>query len=325
MPDNLIEVKNLKMYFPVTAGVLVPRKVNDIRAVDDVSFEVRRGETFGLVGESGSGKTTLGLCLLQLYRPTSGEMLFEGRDLCRMRGDELRQVRRRMQAIFQDPYGSLNPRMNVFDIVSEPLSIHQIMPARDYRQKVEETLALVNLAPAMINRYPHEFSAGERQRIGIARALAVGPEFIVCDEPVSSLDVCVQSQILDLLADLQSRLKLTYFFIAHDLAVVGYVSDRIAVMYFGHLVELGTRDQLFENPLHPYTEALLSAVPIPDWAAEKKRQRVVFADEASSSGSVPLGGCSFFPRCTLADGRCHDMPPVMEMKEAEHWVACWKS
>lgn len=324
MPNSLIEVKNLKMYFPVVSGILVPRKVSDIKAVDDISFDIRRGETFGLVGESGSGKTTVGLSLLQLYRPTSGQVLLEGKDLCKLRGSELRQVRRRMQAIFQDPYSSLNPRMNVFDIISEPLGIHHIMSPREYRRKVEEMLTLVDLDPGMISRYPHEFSAGERQRIGIARALAVGPEFIVCDEPVSSLDVCVQAQILDILDSLQTRLNLTYLFIAHDLAVVGYMSNRIAVMYLGQFVELGTRDQIFEKPLHPYTRALLSAVPIPDRAAEKKRQRVVFADETSGA-LTPSNGCSFAPRCTVGDEQCHEAVPEMEMREAEHWVACWKS
>lgn len=323
MDNNLIEIRDLKMYFPVVSGLLIPRKVTEIKAVDGVSFEIRRGETFGLVGESGSGKTTLGLCLLQLYRPTEGKVFFLQRDLCQLRGEEMRQVRRHMQAIFQDPYGSLNPRMNAADIISEPLSIHHLMPRKGYGQRVEQLLSLVGLDPNMATRYPHEFSAGERQRIGIARALAVGPEFIVCDEPVSSLDVCVQAQILQILVDLQSRLNLTYLFIAHDLAVVGYMSNRIAVMYRGRFVELGTRDQIFDNPLHPYTRVLLAAVPIPDRAAEKKRQRIAVPEDISSVLNSSTG-CSFQPRCAEATDSCREAAPVLEMKEPEHWIACWK-
>ncbi|MBI4186788.1 MAG: ATP-binding cassette domain-containing protein [Chloroflexi bacterium] len=324
MDNNLIEIKNLKMYFPVVSGALLPRKGSEIKAVDDVSFNIRRGETFGLVGESGSGKTTLGMCLLQLYRPTAGEVLFQQTDLCKLRGKELRQVRRHIQAIFQDPYGSLNPRMNAADIISEPLNIHHLTPRREYSKRVEEMLSLVGLDPAMAHRYPHEFSAGERQRIGIARALTVGPEFIVCDEPVSSLDVCVQAQIIHLLEDLQSRLNLTYLFIAHDLAVVGSTSNHVAVMYRGRLVELGTRDHIFDNPLHPYTRALLSAVPVPDPTIEKERQRMAVTVDVAEAFSQP-GGCSFRSHCAEAADTCREATPVMEMKEPEHWIACWRS
>ncbi|MBI2907409.1 MAG: ABC transporter ATP-binding protein [Chloroflexi bacterium] len=319
--DRLIEVKDLKMYFRSVSGYWPRRKVAEVRAVDGVSFDVRRGETFGLVGESGSGKTTVGLCLLQLYRPTGGEVVFQHRDLCKLRGGELRPVRRQMQIIFQDPYGSLNPRMSAADIISESLKIHHLAPPREYSRRVAEMLSLVGLDPDMANRYPHEFSAGQRQRIGIARALAVGPEFIVCDEPVSSLDVCVQAQILLLLQDLQQRLNLTYLFIAHDLAVVGHMSKRIAVMYRGRLVEVGSRDQIFDNPLHPYTRALLAAVPIPDYAAERRRKRTVVPGVPGALEQP--GACGLQPACAEATAECQ-ATPVLEMKEPGHWVACWR-
>ncbi len=324
MDNHLIEIRNLKMYFPVISGLILPRKVAEIKAVDDVSFSIRRGETLGLVGESGSGKTTLGLCLLQLYRPTGGEVIYQGRNLCQMKGKELRRQRRKMQMIFQDPYGSFNPRLTAAEIISEPLKIHRLMPCKDYTKRVLELLSLVNLNPSLANHYPHEFSAGERQRIGIARALAASPEFIVCDEPVSALDVSVQAQILRLLEDLRSRLNLTYLFIAHDLAVVGYISNRIAVMYLGKLFELGPREQIYRNPLHPYTKALLSAVPIPDRAIEKKRQRIVLTGDVPSALNPPPG-CNFHPRCPLAMSTCREMTPPLEMKDTEHWVACWRA
>lgn len=324
MNDYLIEVKNLKMYFPVVSGLILPRKVAEIKAVDDVSFAIRRGETLGLVGESGSGKTTVGLCLLQLYKPTAGEVIFEGRDLCQMKSEELRRMRRKMQMIFQDPYGSLNPRMTATDIISEPLKIHHLLPHGNNEPRVAELLSLVGLNPYLANRYPHEFSAGERQRIGIARVLAVNPEFIVCDEPVSALDVSVQAQIIRLLEDLQSRLNLTYLFIAHDLAVVGYIGSRIAVMYLGKFHELGAREQIYRHPLHPYTQALLSAVPIPDRAIEKTRQRIVLAGDVPSALSPPPG-CNFHPRCPVAMPMCREMAPPLAMKESEHWVACWRA
>ncbi|MBI2831475.1 MAG: ATP-binding cassette domain-containing protein [Chloroflexi bacterium] len=323
MEDSLIEVKNLKMYFPVTRGLLLPRKVGEVKAVDDVSFSVKRGETLGLVGESGSGKTTVGLCLLQLYRPTSGEVLYQEKDLCKMRGAELRRMRRKMQMIFQDPYGSLNPRMTASGIISEPLKIHRLASNNERGKRVEELLSLVGLNPEMSNRYPHEFSAGQRQRIGIARALAVDPEFIVCDEAVSALDVCVQTQIVNLLEDLQSRLNLTFLFIAHDLAVVGHISSRVAVMYLGRLVEFGQRDKIYKNPLHPYTKTLLLAVPVPNRAAEKARKRMTPLGDIPSS-LTPPPGCSFSPRCPQASPSCSETAPPLEMKEPDHWVACWK-
>ncbi|MBM2825898.1 MAG: oligopeptide/dipeptide transporter, ATPase subunit [Dehalococcoidales bacterium] len=324
MNNDLVEVKNLKMYFPIFSGLLLPKKVGEIKAVDGVSFSIRRGETLGLVGESGSGKTTTGLCLLQLNRPTAGEVLYEGKNLGQMKGEQLRLMRRKMQMIFQDPYGSLSPRMTAADIITEPLQIHHLIPRTDYGKRVEELFSLVDLNPYLANRYPHEFSAGERQRVGIARALAVNPEFIVCDEPVSALDVSVQAQIVCLLEDLQSRLNLTYLFIAHDLAVVGHISSRIAVMYLGKICELGQRDQIYQNPLHPYTRALLSAVPIPDRTAEKARQRIVLAGDMPSALNPPAG-CNFHPRCPLAIPTCGETAPPLEMKDAEHLVACWRA
>ncbi len=324
MDDYLVEVKDLKMYFPVVSGQLVPRRTAEIKAIDGVSFAIRRGETLGLVGESGSGKTTVGLCLLQLHRPTSGEVIYQGMDLCRLKGEGLRRARRKMQMIFQDPYGSLDPRMTAADIISEPLKVHRVVLRRERATRVQELLSLVGLNPRLANRYPHEFSAGERQRIGIARALAVNPEFIVCDEPVSSLDVSVQAQIIRLLEDLQSRLNLTYLFIAHDLAVVGHISTRIAVMYLGRLHEVGPRDRILQNPLHPYTKALLSAVPVPDRTIEKSRQRTVLPGDVPSALNPPPA-CNFHPRCPIAIDICHEQSPPFEMKAPEHWAACWRA
>ncbi len=322
MNDNLVEVENLKMYFPVVSGAILPRKTAEIKAVDDVSFVIKRGETLGLVGESGSGKTTVGLCLLQLYRPTAGEVWYEGKNLCRMKGGELRRMRRKMQMVFQDPYSFLNPRMSAADIVAEPLRIHHLASRQSYGERVAELLSLTGLNPEMANRYPHEFSAGERQRIGIARALAVNPEFIVCDEPVSALDVSIQAQIIRLLEDLQAKLSLTYLFIAHDLAVVGHISSRVAIMYLGKLIEIGPRDPIYNRPLHPYTRALLSAVPIPDRAVEKTRQRTILAGDIPSALEPPPG-CHFHPRCPLAMPVCRETEPPLEMKDPERWVACW--
>ncbi|MBI2830410.1 MAG: ATP-binding cassette domain-containing protein [Chloroflexi bacterium] len=323
MDKNLIEVKDLKMYFPVLSGIILPRKTGEIKAVDGVSFSIKAGQTLGLVGESGSGKTTVGMCILQLYRPTAGQVLYQEKELTQMKGKEIRLMRRKMQAIFQDPYGSLDPRMTATDIIGEAFDIHHLLPKKKYADRVDELLTLVGLNPQLANHFPHEFSAGERQRIGIARALAVNPEFIVCDEPVSSLDVCVQTQILCLLQDLQSKLNLTYLFIAHDLAVVGYISHQIGVMYLGRLMELGRRDRLYQNPLHPYTKALLAAVPIPDRALEKQRKRIPVEGDIASS-MAPPPGCSFQPRCPEATPDCREVKPVMEEKEPEHWVACWK-
>ena len=323
MNNVLIEVKNLKMYFPVVSGSLLSRKAAEIKAVDDVSFSIRRGETLGLVGESGSGKTTLGLCLLQLNKPTAGQVIYEGKDLCQMKNRHLRSMRRKMQVIFQDPYGSLDPRLTAVDIISEALKIHRLLPAKDYAERIAELMSLVGLNLSLANRYPHEFSAGERQRLGIARALAVSPEFIVCDEPVSALDVSIQAQIIRLLEDLQSRLSLTYLFIAHDLGVVGYISTRVAVIYLGKLQEIGLTEQVYNNPLHPYTRALLSAVPVPDRAIEKKRQRIVLAGDIPSALNPPPG-CNFHPRCSQAMPVCREEAPPLEMRETEHWVACWR-
>jgi len=267
--EILIRVENLKKYFPITRGVF-QRHVGDIKAVDGVSFFVRRSETLGLVGESGCGKTTTGRTLLQLYRPTAGHAYFEEQDLSTMKGEELRRIRRRMQMIFQDPYASLNPRMTIGSIVGEPLEVHNIAKGKEKRERVQELLRLVGLNPYFINRYPHEFSGGQRQRIGVARALALNPDFIVCDEPVSSVDVSIQAQIVNLLEDLQEQFGMAYLFIAHDLSMVRHISSRVAVMYLGKIVELTDRHELYNNPLHPYTQALLSAVPIPDPVVEGK-------------------------------------------------------
>src|SRR5512142_2115617 len=270
--DTLIRVENLTKYFPITRGFL-QKQVGAVRAVDDVSFSIKRGETLGLVGESGCGKSTTGRCILQLHHPTSGKVNFEGVDLVNLKGEELRRTRCRMQMIFQDPYASLNPRMTVGDIIAEPLEVHNIAKGKEKKERVQELLQIVGLNPYFVNRYPHEFSGGQRQRIAVARALAVNPDFIVCDEPISALDVSIQAQIINLLEELQDKFHLTYLFIAHDLSVVRHISDRIAVMYLGKIMELTDRKKLYDNPLHPYTRALLSAVPIPDPVVEEKRER----------------------------------------------------
>ena len=328
--DNvLVDVKNLKMYFPVTSGLLFQRTVAHIKAVDDVSFSVRRGETLGLVGESGCGKTTTGRCILQLYRPTGGSVLFGGRDLCSMKGRALRGMRRQMQVIFQDPYSSLNPRMTAGNIIGEPLVVHGLTKGRrQYKERVAELLTVVGLNPYMANRFPHEFSGGQRQRIGVARALAVNPQFIVCDEPVSALDVSIQAQIINLLEELQEQFNLTYLFIAHDLSVVRHISDRVAVMYLGHIVEVAGRAEIYENPLHPYTKALLSAVPIPDPVMDAERERIVLTGEVPSPLNPP-SGCVFHPRCQVAAEldsieECSSVIPEIKEVQTDHWVACIK-
>ncbi|MBI2166295.1 MAG: ATP-binding cassette domain-containing protein [Chloroflexi bacterium] len=321
--DNLlVDVQHLKMYFPVTSGVLFQRKVADVKAVDDVSFSIRRKETLGLVGESGCGKTTVGRCLLHLLRPTSGQVLFEGQDLGRLRPRELRAMRRQMQIIFQDPYTSLNPRMTAGNIIGEPLVVHRLARSKgEYRDRVIELLELVGLNPFMADRYPHEFSGGQRQRIGIARALAVNPQLIVCDEPVSALDVSIQGQIINLLEELQERFGLTYLFIAHDLAVVRHISDRVAVMYLGKLMEMANSDELFDNPLHPYTRALLSAVPVPDPRTEARRERIILTGDVPSPMNPP-SGCVFHTRCPIMVQDCRGAIPPLREVSANHWVAC---
>jgi len=319
--DVLLEVRHLVKHFAVGGGFF-GGPAGLVRAVDDVSFAIRRGETLGLVGESGCGKTTTGRCILQLERPTSGQVMFEGRDLSGLDLNEMRPIRRRMQVIFQDPYASLNPRMTVGQIVGEPIAVHGLIPnARGRRERVRELLHRVGLLPQHADRYPHQLSGGQRQRVGIARALAVEPKLIVCDEPVSALDVSIQAQIINLLEDLQSQLGLTYLFIAHDLAVVRHISDRVAVMYLGKIVEVADRVELYERPLHPYTQALLAAVPIPDPQVEATRVRTVLGGEVPSPLNPP-SGCVFHPRCPIAIERCRgDIPPLREITPG-HWAAC---
>ena len=320
--DNvLIDVRNLVMYFPVTSGIIFQKKVADIKAVDGISFYVKKGETLGLVGESGCGKTTTGRCILQLYKPTAGQIFFDGADLCKVSERELRRFRRRMQIIFQDPYGSLNPRMTAGNIVGEPLKVHKLSRGGEYREQVDELMRTVGLHPYMANRYPHEFSGGQRQRIGVARALAVKPDFIVCDEPISALDVSIQAQIINLLEELQEEFNLTYLFIAHDLSVVRHISDRVAVMYLGKIAEIAGRDKIYENPLHPYTKALLSAVPIPDPVVEATRERIILEGDVPSPLHPPPG-CNFHTRCPIAIDICKEQFPEWRDVGGEHWVAC---
>lgn len=323
--DILVDVKNLKMYFPVRSGVIFDRVVGHVHAVDDISFFVKRGETLGLVGESGCGKSTTGRAVLQIYKPTAGHVFYRGRDITQVRGSEMRHYRRNMQMIFQDPFASLDPRMTVGGIVSEPLEIHNLGKAKERDEKVHEMLRIVGLNPYFANRYPHEFSGGQRQRIGVARALALEPEFIVCDEPISALDVSIQAQIINLLEELQDQYNLTYLFIAHDLAVVRHISSRVAVMYVGKLVEMADRNELYEMPLHPYSKALLSAVPIPDPVVEKNRSRIILQGDVPSPVHPP-SGCRFRTRCPFARSDCAESEPPLEEVRPHHWVACffWK-
>jgi len=318
--DVILRVENLKKYFPIHRGVF-QRHVGDVKAVDGISFDVYRGETLGLVGESGCGKTTTGRTIIRLYDPTAGHVYFEGTDMATLHGSQLRQMRRRMQMVFQDPYASLSPRMKVAGIVGEPLEVHHAAQGREKRERVAELLDLVGLDPAYMSRYPHEFSGGQRQRIGLARALALNPDLIICDEPISSLDVSIQAQVVNLLEDLQQELDLTYIFIAHDLSMVRHISDRVAVMYLGKIVELTDRDTLYENPLHPYTQALLSAVPIPDPFIEEERQRVILEGDLPSPSSPPRG-CNFSTRCPLAKEVCFQEEPELIPIERGHYAAC---
>ena len=320
--DILLEVNNLKMYFPVNSRGIVPRHVADVKAVDDISFFVRKGETLGVVGESGCGKTTVGRSIMQVYKITQGEIIFEGTDLAQLSPRRMRGMRRRLQMIFQDPYSSLNPRMTAGSIIGEPIRIHNMTSGRgDYVDQVEELLRVVGLNPYMRDRYPHEFSGGQRQRIGMARALAVRPSLIICDEPVSALDVSIQAQVINLLEDLQEQFDLTYLFIAHDLSVVRHISDRVAVMYLGKIVEVATREELYENPLHPYTRALLSAVPIPDPIVERQRERIVLTGDVPSPINPP-SGCRFHTRCPIAIDVCSEEDPEFRNVGGDHWVAC---
>ena len=322
MPENnvILRVDKLKMYFPIKAGVF-QRHIGDIKAVDGVNFEIVTGETLGLVGESGCGKTTTGRAIIRLYKPTGGHVFFEGQDMAELKGETLRKMRRKMQMIFQDPYASLNPRMSVSGIISEPLTVHHVVSGQEKKDRVAELMELVGLNPGLMNRYPHEFSGGQRQRIGLARSLALQPNLIICDEPISALDVSIQAQVVNLLEELQEKFGLTYLFIAHDLSMVRHISDRTAVMYLGKVVEMSPQEELYNHPLHPYTQALLSAVPIPDPVVERKRQRIILTGDVPSPAHPPLG-CNFNPRCPLAQTVCQEEEPEWREASSGHWVAC---
>jgi len=317
----LLKVENMTKHFPITRGIVFQREVGAVQAVDNVSFEIREGETLGLVGESGCGKSTTGRTILQLHRATSGKVFYDGEDLTEISDDKMRKYRRDLQIIFQDPYASLNPRMTVGSIIAEPLEVHRIGTKKERRERVKELLALVGLNPYFINRYPHEFSGGQRQRIGVARALALNPKFIVCDEPIAALDVSIQAQVVNLLEELQEQFGLTYLFIAHDLSMVRHIADRTAVMYLGKIVELADRDDLYGKPLHPYAQALLSAVPIPDPAKERERKRVILEGDVPSPSNPP-SGCRFHPRCPIAEDICKEKEPEWREALDDHWVAC---
>ena len=322
-PVVFVNVSELKKYFPIKQGILFERTINSVKAVDGISFDIYKGETLGLVGESGCGKTTAGRTILQLYRPTSGKVFLDGNELSAMGGNQLRKMRQRMQMIFQDPFASLNPRQTISRIISEPMRVHKLRPRADQMSRVEELLELVQLNPGYVNRYPHEFSGGQRQRIGIARALASDPEFIVCDEPISALDVSIQAQIVNLLEELQDRLNLTYLFIAHDLSMVRHICDRVAVMYLGIMVELASRSDLYSSALHPYSQALLSAVPFPDPKKTRARRRMILKGDPPSPVNPP-SGCRFHPRCPIADAQCAEVRPEWREITPNHWVACHK-
>jgi peptide/nickel transport system ATP-binding protein len=319
---SLLEVRGLRVHFPITEGLVIERRVGAVRAVDGVDLTVDRGETVGLVGESGCGKSTAAKAILRLVEPTAGTVVFDGEDVTAMKGERLRRLRRRMQMVFQDPYSSLDPRQSVSSIVGEPLRAHGLAKGAALEGRVRELLDIVGLPSGAGSRYPHEFSGGQRQRIGIARALAVDPELIVADEPVSALDVSIQAQVINLLEELQDRLKLTYLVVAHDLAVVRHISDRVAVMYLGKLVEVAPSDGLYERPLHPYTIALLSAIPIPDPVVEDRRERILLRGDLPSPSNPPPG-CHFHTRCPYRqETRCHDEEPALREVAAGHTVAC---
>lgn len=320
--ETLVQVRDLKMYFPVTEGAIIPRVIAHVKAVNGINFDIKKGETLGLVGESGCGKTTTGRCMLQLETATAGSIFYDGQDLTKLTKDEMRPLRQRIQVIFQDPYSSLNPRMKIGEIISEPMMVHKTEPdaaARDKR--VRELLAVCGLNPKFADRYPHEMSGGQRQRVGIARALAVRPEFIICDEAVSALDVSIQAQVINLLEELRDEFDLTYLFISHDLSVVRHLCQRVAVMYLGNIVELAETDELFDNPMHPYTQALLEAVPIPDPTIEKARAHKIITGEIPSP-MTPPPGCVFHPRCGIAVDECKKLVPEFREAKPGHWVAC---
>lgn len=319
--DVLLKVNNLVKHFPIHRGIL-QKQVGAVRAVDDVSFYIKKGETLGLVGESGCGKSTTGRAVLQLYRPTSGEVVFDGKDLTKIKGEELRAMRRKMQMIFQDPYASLNPRMTVGEIIGEPLLVHGVASQSEVEDRVKQLLELVRLNPSFSSRYPHEFSGGQRQRIGIARSLALQPSLIVCDEPISALDVSIQAQVVNLLEELQGQFNLTYLFIAHDLSMVRHISDRVAVMYLGVIVEMTSRNELYSKPLHPYAQALLSAVPVPDPRVEATRTRIILEGDVPSPANPP-SGCRFRTRCPIAEGICAEQRPDFREIKPDHFVACF--
>ncbi len=320
--ETLVEVRDLKMHFPLTQGIILQRVIGQVRAVDGVSFTIERGKTLGLVGESGSGKTTIGRTIVRLYKPTAGQILFGNQDLASLKGEELRQLRRRVQMIFQDPYASLNPRFTIGSLIAEPMYIYNVASRAEIRDRTAELLKVVGLRSEYIDRYPHEFSGGQRQRIAVARALSINPEFVIADEPVSALDVSIRAQVLNLLQRLQHQFNLTYLFVSHDLSVVRHVSDRIAVMYLGKIVELSDRDELYQAPKHPYTKALLSAIPIPDPQIEKRRQRIILSGDLPSPINIPKG-CRFHTRCPMVQEICRIEEPVFERKEGrEHFAAC---